>query len=484
MKYVYNFLFIIMAIIACSCSETEELEGGVDNKASNKSQYSFSLEFPDYLKTRSSRLDLGYKILTHGYALTPKWVTLYFESIGVWDYGDDIFLKGRIVNKTKNKVTDFPDWKGLTLKQLYFEKETINFSLPDGYENDEIDLDFGLITEDSYQIKTNYIYFDIYKHSTYHFLCETNRFYWDFLKSQTEGIDYEFNDIFDITGQYNEVDNRLFIPSPSYSLYGNVKFLKDGEIINNNVTLQHMNAIVFIFTDEFTDYVYNILLDRDLKSTIKPAFFTFLDCKTDRKIADYFDNNYYFAYSIPILNMQTNQQIMCLGRAYRNSVHGNYMYTYNGLVNSVSNFEFSDNDDFDNHDANIILEKDNRYFIPVCQKTFCMPFGIPKTNSKNFENAKTVFDNDDVDKELKYLVVNYSYEPDTSNGYTSPLPSNMRAVIPVPSNGFLPGHLYIIKNKPGTKLFKEWDEENGTTRSGEEYICDESSYEIEDISMQ
>lgn len=59
-----------------------------------------------------------------------------------------------------------------------------------------------------------------------------------------------------------------------------------------------------------------------------------------------------------------------------------------------------------------------------------------------------------------------------------------RAAIPIPEDGFKPGCVYMITNKPGTKLFKEWDEENGTTRAGEsDFIVDESCLDIEEIQL-
>lgn len=229
-------------------------------------------------------------------------------------------------------------------------------------------------------------------------------------------------------------------------------------------------------------------------------FISSLDCKSNRRLSEYitgyYDDNFYNAlvlnktcfndYSISFINPITRQQVNAVrkitikdGSSYRGfgqmtnpltEIEGIADCPYFTYLNECTTSLFKKNGE------------DSRTFHLVAQRIFSMPYGIPNTLS---QASKTSFEthinkSEDLNKPLKYLVINcFDYENSFENAT-----NKYRAAIPIPEDGFKPGCVYMITNKPGTKLFKEWDEENGTTRAGEsDFIVDESCLEIEEIQL-
>lgn len=289
-----------------------------------------------------------------------------------------------------------------------------------------------------------------------------------------------------------------------------------------DLQLKPLQAYILVVTDEFNDKIACPLVnDIDEYDSFTPHFFTSWDYKDNRPMTEYFPEVYnshgivgqetgIWSYSNFIHNTTKQESYICPikwdlywgdndwrtsfdvgvdGRHYSSS-GATQLNPYSLCVKDhISNLNYYMND----YNFTFLKNKTSkRVYTLVAAKLASMPYGRPTTLDSTIYGAFTHINNTlDIGKEIKYLIVNMNYAFANHHEYhgyvwkkTPNIPDFMRAAIPIPEEGFKPGHIYMIYNKPGTKLFKEWDEANGTTRAGEEdYVVDESCFEIEEIPM-
>lgn len=297
---------------------------------------------------------------------------------------------------------------------------------------------------------------------------------------------------------FSELNNRIVCPFDFNSYYTNEKLLNASGDAKTSFKLKDMYAYVIVMTDEFQDYMWPRLTNvhQVAFDGLHPRFFTFLDFKDNRKLHDYIpgfdeskfdgylgavhDAGVYYDYSLPIINAETNEQYNLVKE------HSVTLVSNMPLLRSVylESIEMIDIPVMNVGSGNAVYRKGgvDNYYTPVAQR--CIPMCVgdyPKTMPQASSSFKThINKRTDLDKSLDRLVVT-AYNDNTDR---TGLPKFMRAVIAVPEGGFKPGNVYVITNKSGTKMFKEWDEDNGTTRAeSEDYTVDPSNIVIEEYKL-
>lgn len=289
----------------------------------------------------------------------------------------------------------------------------------------------------------------------------------------------------------------------------------------NNIFLKVNDAFVLILTDEFNDYIYPYTLekyDHDSKF-YHPYFISSLDYKVDRKISEYMPDVYEYAgefnneksnfisyHNIIHDPVNNKSYILPIHIGWKNKSFSSYDYSpfsysfphYSwGSVKNMkpSNLVLNDINPWSDYTTSMFRQKStNRKFILVSSQLLSMPYGKPYTLSYSDNILLTHLNKqEDKNKQMQYIIINASQNhskikhdsfPNLGYDICKDIPIFSKAIIPIPENGFKPGYVYIITNKPGTKMFKEWDEENATTRGGEsDYIVDESCLDIEEIQL-
>lgn len=499
------YLSFVLSLFS-SCTNELDVDLDINNNTPNTEleTYTFNLSTDNSFNTRSEhriKLD-NWQVYERYYNNVLK--DLYLPSCFISDISQSGDFGGALCDSKTGFFTKMKYEGSETYIPNLIEKSTpLKFSLtvPKGILNSFSNFKFYISAKRSTYYK--------YNHSDVNLLLDklvlsSPRHVRDSLKTE-----FTFSSYKDENQNFDEYKNILWMPNYTNCFLAEVSAISRDSTINTTATLKRMNSWVIVMTDEFEGWP-NTENKWDTHNTtyIAPFLSSFFDYKTDRPFKEYIPDFVYnqytkswpsiaeglssYSFDTPIINLYTKQQYNILSQTYdapRLADHslfsGNTTVDWwdGGLTRSwLEADRIISNTMYYRH---VFKQKSsNRRFITVSSRLVCMPFGRPKTLNTTIDGLLTHFDtNNDLDKEIKYLVICYynDYNQYYSNGPT-PFEGHWRAVIPIPEEGFKPGYVYIITNKPGTKLFKQWDEENATTRSGngEEFVVDENCFDIEE----
>ncbi|MCM1489905.1 MAG: hypothetical protein NC095_03660 [Muribaculum sp.] len=429
-----------MAIIACSCSETEELEMAIDNKNQDSEYIKFEVKVKDNkTQTRSS---LSNWQINESTGSTPIEFCLGEPAWNVYTFScyyssRDVFYTQKVFSASATeKYNDNDD--GYKHFDVSVKKTDVeNFS--EGYctmkfalNNSEIGLADG----------------------SYYYNVFDKQYPW-----RPSFGSYKFNEV-----GFNANKNLLMYAS-EYDFYSELeigyeefRFSDDTKIEVSNI-----NSVFLVITDEFQD---------DIKNKNWHYFFSWFDYKTGRPINevvtfDWRGNPLTFNdWSYSLLNMQTNEGCPVFGNKVSSNKYsaGWHHIVYDYYDKNIRSIVTS------NHvetlqGSTINKLNDDRLFNYIAIRSVSMPFGLMNTDNE-------ISNRNDEGGLVKYLNISM-----IDDGYELKDKELQRLVIDLSSLDIKPNNLYIIKNKRGTKFFST------ETRSGNTNVIDEGCYEVEEFQL-
>lgn len=459
---------------------------------------------------------------------TPNYKPFVINN-GWWDAihnkTDSIYLESRLTLPMQNKIISNPiPVMKLSIEQLL---QPINTSLtiPELYTGENPKIEFfihsvitdksavnvlnfidgfdiiGLLSPDDLNVKL----YDTFNFSFDSYIC-TNE------KQGEHGVT-----------TLDDYNNRLIFCQDNHNFFEEFDLLKNDGTPNTYFSLPTLDSYVYVLTDEFQDAdPYVVPKDQAKKRLyISPMIFSSLDIIPDRKFSEYFpdyksydgysgtindlsfDDFNIYSYDNAIINPSTHQQLnyvrtteihnqtsaMMFDNDFQSTSVRDQYYERYGALCANQNLYVQNASNINSYKRE---GEDDRYFYPLTSKVIQMPFGRATNPDISTKDFKFRMRSRESKQEIQYLVLHFIntfgshlYKKNEHSPLLDEIDGkHYRAAIPIPEDGFKPGCVYMITNKPGTKLFKKWDEENGTTRAGEsDFIVDESCLEIEEIQL-
>lgn len=505
MKFIVYILSILLSLGICACSAIDDsMIEEPSESYSEQDTISFKINLDSSIATRIS--DEPEPQVLSDYMKYNKsqkeWQNLSIKLDRVLN--NDGMLKAIIYDTEHDKtisllpqlpqfriITDFWKWPD--------ECRTFKFSIPKSFDKTKLKINIGIIQQ-KYSSNVNGI------------VCSStlNQF-----ENITMSAAHEFKDsinkrfghtgIFNINNSGNNYKDALYISWPSVSYYKSQDLFDANNNLNESINIKTLSSGIIVLTDEFNEY--DPYFESKLTSNgimmnqqdFNFWYLTTLDWKANRRIVDYMgsfniereedvsptlkENPVEFhSYDVSIINEYSKKQYNIIDHSQRNN-----SWFGSGILGNEIEITNIDLPLYFNTSWYWIKHvPSGRIFKPLASRMITMPYGRPKTLETRILNAETHFDGDETNKEIKYLVCNvFTIADIIENQTTNPYANKWyRFVYEIPEEGLKPGYLYIIRNKPGTKLFKEWDEDNATTRAGEtDYIVDQSCLDIEEIQL-
>jgi len=520
-------IFTVMVLLSPSCSSYEELDELNQNTEINSDTdtvISFSVTYDATKNTRSSDFNPLKDYLVWRNAVKDVdadydenipnqygWRPIHYEYSSYYDKSNLIDNYHVILGLPDNTIIE--NKKNYTYNEETNYRHTYSFTIPKSIKKRDIKVLFAADSRSKRMENGNLFSDDADLRFAGLSFLPTSEFK-DSLKSRFNHNDsFSFNSYKKVYGnkgeQISELENTLFLASPTTAVATAHELYDESGNFDGEVVAKNLSSAIIVMTDEFNSYEGNMLgnvqHDGILNRLYPPAFnyacFSSIDWKSNRKIAEYLPNfqksgNYsstgfnkdreydLYSYDLSFFNLVHKQQFCSLGKH-----HFRYLtYNHETIFDFGHKFCTFNDPVWDGGNKNRYYHvSSNRYFLPVASRNIVAPYGRAHTLDSKINDCLTHFSgNDELDKELKYLVVNLI--PDSwSEGLSDQTAiSNkwFRFVYEIPEEGLKPGYVYIIKNKAGNKLFKEWDESTGTTRASDsEYVVDKSCYEIEEIPL-
>lgn len=513
MRYLILVLTAILCMAINSCSSIDESLVQEQGKVYNElDTITFKINLDGHVNTRvSGKPDP--QVLSDYMGFNKSQDVKDWENITIEptsEYNDDVMLKAIIYDTEQdNAITLFPQSKRWTSLNFYWDYSeqirTFNFTLPRNINKSKLKINIGLIQQ-PWHGKSNIFKYQSSLNQYENITMSPAQEFKDSLNKR-----YGYNGAFNINNNGNQYKDAIYIGSPVTSFYKSQNlFDKDNNLIQE-INLERLSSYVIVLTDEFNQYDPDFELKLTSNAILKigkyPQSFDFwnlatLDYKPNRKIFDYVGS-----YTIDKWN--TSSPLLLEDslnvRSYDISIINEYnKKQYNVIDNKQIDAGGTTNDgplsqnSIKNIDVPISFyskkwhwikhKPSNRIFLPVASRVITMPYGRPRTLETRISSVETHFEGDETNKEIKYLVCNVftiSTNDLSTVSVVNPYANKwFRFVYEIPEDGLKPNCLYIIRNKPGTKLFKEWDESSSTTRAGDEdFTIDSSILEIEEIHM-
>lgn len=383
------------------------------------------------------------------------------------------------------------------------DSRTFEFSIPKSLDKTKLKINVGLIQMPYYGHTTNF-YQRTSLNQFENITMSGAREFKDSIKTR-----FGHSGVFNINNSGNQYKDALYISEPSISYYKSKDLFDTDGNLTENINLERLSSCIMVLTDEFNEYdpKFEVKLTNRVIGTGPGDLqhfdiwgLTTLDWKSNRRIFEYIspftiedeinhspcvkeDSLDFRSYDISIINENSKRQYNLIDSKYTiptSSAIMNAPQCATDIRNLDMPLDFRLNWHWIKHAPS------DRIFKVVASRMITMPYGRPRTLETRIPGADTHFDGDETDKEIKYLVCNVFTIARTREFWVENPYANKwyRFVYEIPEGGLKPNCLYIIRNKQGTKLFKEWDEDNATTRAGDaDYVIDKSCFDIEEIQL-